>query len=40
MDKVEKIINDLVYVLVEKLQPEKILLLAQGLNEKINHTQI
>jgi len=26
MDKVEKIINDVVYVLVEKLQPEKILL--------------
>ena len=36
MDKVEKIINDLVYVLVEKLQPEKILLFgsrAKGENK-------
>lgn len=36
MDKVEKIINDVVYVLVEKLQPEKILLFgsrAKGENK-------
>lgn len=36
MDKIEKIINNLVYVLVEKLQPEKILLFgsrAKGENK-------
>jgi predicted nucleotidyltransferase len=36
MDKVEKIINDLVYVLVEKLQPERVLLFgsrAKGENK-------
>ena len=36
MDKLERIINDLVYVLVEKLQPERILLFgsrAKGENK-------
>jgi len=36
MDKVEKIINDLVYVLVEKLKPERVLLFgsrAKGENK-------
>ena len=36
MDKVERIINDLVYVLVEKLQPKRVLLFgsrAKGENK-------
>jgi len=36
MDKIEKIINNLVYVLVEKLQPERVLLFgsrAKGENK-------